>query len=708
MRTDDTNIIDLTPAEPPRRPRPRVPVTGDVLPEFLEPPRSTDSSADAGQRPFESQPPELPRHQNRLKRTILFGALLIGMLCVSSVLAHYGYVLRNSLYDQFPMMRHTGDINNAFNQGTAVNDVARQLAANEGNPQETPSLSYLYRGWVKRIDDAYANGRERQRYGLDYVPLRLLIPTFWARNNRAEDATATEWREGYPFTAFMLNVNIFMAALTCVGMFLLIRHWVIRGASPGPGALSPFARARRAFSRWRGTLDESDITPHGRLSDHASTGLTLKAWALGWIGALLVWFEPNILVESHIWPQWDLWIVPFYVLAVWLASINRWFLAGLPLGVGVMLKGQLLFGAPLLLLWPLFDARPGAAGRLLVGFACAFLAVASPWLLQTANAVQYVGLITVVGLVVMACRLTDSKPAMAIASVLALPAIVLPIYYAPAPEAARPVGPVLIALALAALLIAVLWLGNRRSLPIAVLAIVCGAVVLCGLSFGGTWSWWHVGFQQGTHQYQAMYMGPSVNNLSAILHDTYRWQLQDEVFRFALPQPLHIGLLASNIRDGQLIVTIKLLMTIPFLIAMPLCAWGAARHARRNDPRFLMAITAPWVILFAFMPQMHERYLFWGAVIAVVGVGVSLGATLLWALVSAISVGMILHCQLPGHPDPYRIYPEWLDSTLQTTRSILVSSHPGLGYATMLLACVYLYLALAPSRRVRRPAAAPL
>jgi hypothetical protein len=424
---------------------------------------------------------------------------------------------------------------------------------------------------------------------------------------------------------------------------------------------------------------------------------TIKAWALGWFGAMLVWFEPNVLLNAHVWPQWDLWIVPFYLLAVWLASGNRWFCAGLSLGIGVMLKGQLLFGVPVLLMWPLFDARLGAAARLVAGFACAFLAIASPWLLPTSPAVQYVALVAAAGAGLMALRLTQSRIALTMGTVLAMAAIVVPMIVT-TPPAGAPVAPWQPAVALAALVAAVAWLRPGRALPIAVAAAVAGSVVLAALAFGGTWSWWHIGFGYGTHHYQRMYMGGSVNNLSALLADVYRWELHDEVFTLALPAWLREQIPTAYLAGERLVVSIKLLQTALFLAALPPCAWAAARHARRNDPRFLVAITAPWVICFAVMPQMHERYLFWAAVIAVTGVGVSLGMTLLWAAVSAVSFGMILAGQLPGHPDHFASHPAAVQTFMAAAQTVLPPSHPGIGWLTLLLAAVYLCLALTPTR----------
>ncbi len=60
-------------------------------------------------------------------------------------------------------------------------------------------------------------------------------------------------------------------------------------------------------------------------------------------------------------------------------------------------------------------------------------------------------------------------------------------------------------------------------------------------------------------------------------------------------------------------ITVKVLLGSVFEICLILCAIGAAMHHRRRDSRVLIALIAPWILLFALNVQMHGRYLFWGA-----------------------------------------------------------------------------------------------
>lgn len=688
--TDDT-IIDLKP-EPPRTSRLVVRPPMDVEPQFAPAPPPPSSK-----RP--------PVGRNTWVARISVILMIVGL---AAVLGHFGFVLRDSLYEPFRMMRHRGDINNAFNQGYRVNTIARELAAADGvvdanDPKTVVPGKYLYRAWVKRFDDAYNSADERERFDFDYVPLRLLIATLWVRNVQQEFPGADNWQDGFAFTRFMLRINTFLGALTAVGMFMLVRHWVLRAGAPaGPSIV---AQAKHGLAKlksyaWSTLPVKPLIEPLPDLRPRP----VIKAWTLGFIAAALVWFEPNILIESHIWPQWDLWIVPFFVLACWLASANWWFAAGLSLGVGAMLKGQMLFGAPLLLLWPIFDARPGAVARLLTGFATSFLGIAAPWLVQTHEAAGVVGMsVAAAAIMVPFFWMRRKAWVFGVISAVAGIAVLTPFLFT------RNGNAIALGLLLVGLILTGPWVFAKRSAGVWIMAVACAATALAGVYWGGSPSWWKIGFGYGTRHYETLYMGPSVNNLSAVMADVYRWKIYDTVFSLDVPQwvaqkltrepgPRQSGA-PDLIQDGRLVVTAKLLMTSIYVALLPLCAFAAARHARRNDPRFLVAITAPWVIFFAVMAQMHERYLFWAAVIATCGVGVSLGMTFLWAVVSAMSFGMILQCQLPRDPNAYTHLSQGLDVTLQNAKYVLERAHPGLGWAMMLLAVVYLYLAMTSSRK---------
>jgi hypothetical protein len=120
-------------------------------------------------------------------------------------------------------------------------------------------------------------------------------------------------------------------------------------------------------------------------------------------------------------------------------------------------------------------------------------------------------------------------------------------------------------------------------------------------------------------------------------------------------------------------------MRLLFLGAMALCARGAARHLRNRDTRVLIAITAPWLLMFALLGQMHERYLVWGAVVSAVALGVNMRLSFIHFIISAASTAMIVHVML-------------VDKKLDATLRAIDVLHDIRPYASVLmLVCVALY-----------------
>ena len=50
--------------------------------------------------------------------------------------------------------------------------------------------------------------------------------------------------------------------------------------------------------------------------------------------------------NAHAWPQWDVWLIPFFLLGLLAMSKERWVLAGFVLMIGAAFKGQVLMIAP--------------------------------------------------------------------------------------------------------------------------------------------------------------------------------------------------------------------------------------------------------------------------------------------------------------------------------------------------------------------------
>jgi hypothetical protein len=153
---------------------------------------------------------------------------------------------------------------------------------------------------------------------------------------------------------------------------------------------------------------------------------------------------------------------------------------------------------------------------------------------------------------------------------------------------------------------------------------VAGFVV--GAIGDGSFAWLKIGFLYGSERYPYLFISSCYNLPSLLAH-----------YDFSLKAPfwsLRLGLF-------HLTFTWQWTLRVLYLTVLALCALGAARHSHRRDPRLLIAIATPWLLMFALLPQMHERYLVWGAVLSAVAIGVSLRLTTLHFLFSIMSATMI-------------------------------------------------------------------
>ncbi len=560
----------------------------------------------------------------------------------------YGLRLRENLWRDTSSIRFRWDVSNGFNQGRRAVDLAlRDMPP--GTPRDEVTWLAFLNGYRQVYADVEARS-QNDRYGLDYPPLRLLAVSLWMKHVARIDPDARRWREEH--TTSMLLFNTVMEAIAALAAFGLVVHWMRRetraqalpGESPG----------------WNAPV------------------------SCGLIAALLLWFDPGVLLNAHVWPQWDVWAVTAYLLAALLCSWNLWFCAGVIGAFGCMLKGQTLLVLPILALWPLFMGQFGATTRVLIGFASGLAMVTAIWLVQGALAWLWIG-----------------SAGMALAATLpwAMRRRPLPATDAPpesdAPRRFRERG-WWIASAIAAMLVLWPWLGMehwssiwiglplaafviaaprlvpRRSLPLVAAMTITAAVFTAGHRFDGDMAWYRVGFVYGTDQYREMKMGPT-DNLASILAARFGWKLKDTVALFGMSDSL----------------TMQSVLRGVYFTTLILCSIGMAMHARRGGRYALVALTAPWICMFAILPQMHERYLLYGGAISVLMVGVSLGMTLLHLLVTLISFGMMFHT-MPRDPN-----------ILPGMRWFFQQAHPGLGWAILLVAGVFLYLSLRPQPKHR-------
>ena len=517
---------------------------------------------------------------------------LLAFLIVALFLG--GIQLRRWIGESTRHVRYQHDIVNAFYWGSETMKEARRLSPDEASAN---SLTGFCRGYLALYDrvkhKAYNND-----YGLDYPPLRLLVMAIWAREVRNQFPGVDD---GHPkLVNPLLKINLLCELLSAVAIFLLVRLCLGR---------------------------QSRATQSDSLS---SLALQHRASICGLAAASVAWLEPSMILDAHGWPQWDVWIMPFYLFAAVAALKNRWFVCGCLLATGAMFKGQLLFVAPFFVLWPLWQKRWNRALGVLAGFISTAAVIASPWLLRTPAAWTALGAVT------------------SFSSLLFL----------------------------------------RRELPHrgAWISGIAGcATFAIGAFAGGSFAWLRVGFLYGSEHYPYLVIS-SCYNLPSLL-SKLGWSLKDPFWS------VHFGSL-------DFYLTLQWTLRLLYVGALAVCAYGAARQVRDRDPRVLIAITAPWLLMFALLGQMHERYLAWGAVVSAVALGVSLRLSIIHFIISAASTAMIVHVML-------------IDKKLEATLWAIDLLKHIRGYASVLvLACVAVYLwntlpMPAFQRRATRSATAP-
>src|SRR5208282_1271662 len=123
-------------------------------------------------------------------------------------------------------------------------------------------------------------------------------------------------------------------------------------------------------------------------------------------------------------------------------------------------------------------------------------------------------------------------------------------------------------------------------------------------------------------------------------------------------------------------------------VTLVLLSIAAAIHSRRNDPRVLIALTAPWLLFPILMCQTSERYLLWPSALSAAFVAVSTGFSLLHVLLALFAAGMIAH-QLLSY-DAGR-WPGLFNFFNQV--------YPEAGWMLVLLAAVFFVAAMIPGRK---------
>jgi len=245
-----------------------------------------------------------------------------------------------------PWLRQLGEEHQDV--GTANKDLTKTQQAN--------------REWLEWLP-GYA-GRTWVEYPREGLPANMYRPRDRPMPISIRRPLVLTEEDEYNYTEPMLLGNEACEAVGAVGMFLLVRFWVRQcsGKIPAPaGFWSDISQSLCPPKPWIGLLP-------------------------GLAAGLMFWFNPAIIWSGHCFPQWDAWLLPPFVLAVYLCLNGGWLTAGVLLGVAAMAKGQMLIVAPVLFIWPLVQLRLGCVLKMAVGFFLGIGAVVCLWLIPDLDA----------------------------------------------------------------------------------------------------------------------------------------------------------------------------------------------------------------------------------------------------------------------------------------------------------------------------------
>jgi hypothetical protein len=188
-----------------------------------------------------------------------------------------------------------------------------------------------------------------------------------------------------------------------------------------------------------------------------------------------------------------------------------------------------------------------------------------------------------------------------------------------------------------------------------VAALLCVGLLTSSWYFGGSWLWLQTSFAGAAENFHTMHI--DAINFAGTLAERWGWQIDDPLFT------VHTH-----------IITMNFVLRGTYILLMLLCGVAAALQTRRRSPRVLIALVAPWILMYAILPQMHERYLMWGASLAAIGVGLSIELTILFLLTLCIACCSIL---IPIYHGYGAQFVDRLD--------------PDIGWVVLLVALAYFY-----------------
>lgn len=643
-----------------------------------------------------------------------------------------GYRFRQRMWVETEPVRMKGELDESFRWGQyTVEQMHRQTG-------DSPAGGTL-RQWgrfLKAYVSVYTT-REREaaggNYGLDRAPLRLLVESVWAW--QFDGVRPAQWSRDA--VALPLRMSLICQLAGAVGLFFLVRHWVRRqqkhreskgeeiwwmdNAPAGAllvtvvallnPALAMYSRGMIPWDifflplfglvvwavapRWPAVITMAAaawIVPAVLVGVSTAWGLipsdpnlslfkywfTKGAWTIStasWehfelkiglayavalfvaatadratilalLAACLMWMDPATVLYSNGYPGWDLWFVPLLVFAFWAASADRWVIAGMLAAAGVMIEPKMLLGAPVLALWPLFSGRIVAFVRLITGVALGAAIITSPWILR-GGAAWTVTLLVAAAAVGGSIALRKWRP--------------------------------------------------KWKLQYAVVAVATLLIWLCAWRFDGSMGWYHMAFEYPMQAHPTLSRG--AGNLPGLMKDKYGWELRGpasvaELGRWAGPwatekardifQTVHATSAVKWVDEGAT-VGLETLLRLGYAISVILCGIGAAIHARRNSARILVAMVAPFVLMFGLLGQMSDRDLVFAAALGAAAAGASAGMTLMWLVVTAMSSGMMLWTMIRTSGQQM-LLPQWW--------KLIDTSRQGYGWMMIVVTGAYLCAAM--------------
>jgi len=246
------------------------------------------------------------------------------------------------------------------------------------------------------------------------------------------------------------------------------------------------------------------------------------------------------------------------------------------------------------------------------------------------------------------------------------------------------------------------WCPRRLHGPWIALA-VGAALLLCMPLFDASTGWLTIGYQRGTKLFPTLQVAEA-HNIAGIL--TGQFELHNR-------RAMHLELFTLS-RDtlgplwpwAALTVKLPLLLKALFFVTLAALSFAAARHLRARDARFLAAAVGAWLWMFLLLPQMHERYLLFAALMSAALVAIDWRYLLLTALLSLSTMLMTLRTMIRTNGS-WRREPQhgvWDPRTIDVVQDAANHAYPGMSWAVLAAGVLVLLVAL---RRPRSAAATP-